>query len=194
MLNLALQIFERSNEPIYSVWNTTAGADSTPSVSGVVPGTYWASQPPHNALDNNQTSDYTSHGSCHALNATQLLMCGINTGFYLTLASGPFTLMGFYMSQSYISTTRDPMTITIEGSNLSGVNLTLGSSWSLIYNGSSGLGVSIGPGAIGTARVLRNTSQSFSSYRLLVTSRRSSSRAVAYSEFTMIGYGSMVSL
>jgi hypothetical protein len=85
---------------------------------------------------------------------------------------------------------RDPITITLEGSNATGgVALTLGSSWPLIYNGSTGINSTSAPG-----RATYVTQQNFSntipyaSYRLLVTLQRGNDTAVQYSESQIIGY------
>lgn len=80
------------------------------------------------------------------------------------------------------------MKMTIEGSNQSGAALTLGSSWTLLYNGTTGLDIA---GAINTAGIqqrLDNNQRSFDSYRFLVTQKRGADTCVEYSEIELYGY------
>ncbi len=84
---------------------------------------------------------------------------------------------------------RDPMTITIEGSNQpSSSALLLGSSWNLIYNGSSGLNSDPGRTSFGMTQTIPNNVLWYNSYRLLITSKRNISNAVQYSEVQLFGY------
>jgi hypothetical protein len=151
-------------------------------------GTYWPTQPPIDAFDNDLTTEYTNHGNCNYSSSTQSITCGTNTGFYLTLQSGPMILIGFYFGTNTLYSKRDPLTITIEGSNLNGSALTFGSSWTLIYNGNSGLIPNPGRSAWGKLQTLSSVSISFESFRILVTSKRGVQTCTSYSEFTLIGY------
>jgi hypothetical protein len=81
------------------------------------------------------------------------MTCGENTGIYLTLNSGPFTLVAFYFVTGGYSQLRDPLTITIEGNQAA---LTLGSNWKLIYNGSTGLKNDPGRSTMGIIQTLPN--------------------------------------
>jgi len=80
------------------------------------------------------------------------------------------------------------MTITIEGSIQPSSALLLGSSWTLLYNGSSGLDSDPGRSSEGVIETVTNIISSYNSYRLLVTSKRNSSNAVQYSEIELFGY------
>ena len=62
---------------------------------------------------------------------------------------------------------RDPFTITIEGSNQAPSLLTLGSSWTLIYNGSTGLQPFTNRYTCGAILSVPNNSVWYSSYRIL---------------------------
>jgi hypothetical protein len=66
----------------------------------------------------------------------------------------------------------DPITVILEGSNASLSRLTLGSSWTLIYNGSNGLGNDPGGGEFGVTQWVSSNSIWYLSYRILVTSKR----------------------
>jgi hypothetical protein len=117
-----------------------------------------------------------------------LITCGQNTGLYLTPNSGPLLLVAFYFVTNNYRRARDPLTITIEGSNMNESALTLGSSWTLIYNGSAGLTNDPGRSNMGTIQMIPNSSIRFASYRLLVTSKSGNDTCTSYSEFVIIGY------
>ncbi|CAF1384761.1 unnamed protein product [Adineta ricciae] len=168
------------NETVYGIWNTTAGSDSLSEYSGYQPGSYWPGESAKNVLDGNLTTDFTSHGVCNS--TLFLLTCGENTGFYFKFRYTSMILVGFRLSTSLWYLMRDPLTVTIEGSNFNGSALTLGSSWTLIYNGPSGLLSNPGRGQWGTFQALSGPFIGFSSFRFLVTSKRGVYPAVGYSE------------
>ncbi|CAF1450297.1 unnamed protein product [Adineta steineri] len=182
-----LQIFQRTNEVVYPIWNTTLGRDSSPSSPGSKPGTYWPSQPSEAALDGNLSSEYCNYGFCNASGPLQD-GCGIQTGFYITFKNKPFILVKFRIATSKNSGSRDPTQITIEGSNIEESDLVFGKSWIKIYNGASGLATK-DPGRqkYGNNQTISNNSLSFTSYRILITSKRGREYCVAYSEFEMTG-------
>ncbi|CAF0753912.1 unnamed protein product [Adineta ricciae] len=180
----ALQIFNRTNEIVYAIWNTTAGSNSLPSSAGGGEGEYWPSEPPEAALDGNLSTEYTNHGCAdECFNITS----GMYTGFYFTIKSAPFRLMKFCMGTNVRHVKRDPMTITIEGSNNDQSELPLGKSWTLIYSGSSGLTESLNRSSHGTTQTVATNVASFRSYRLIVTSTRGKHNSASYSEFVMMG-------
>jgi hypothetical protein len=184
---IATQIFNRTTEKVYAIWNTTAGGDSTPSPPGDFTGTYWPTEPPEAALDGNVTSEYTNHGGCDS-GPGNSVECGSNTGFYLTLAVRRFTLVSFRIATNIGAITRDPLMITIEGSNYNESELTFGKSWTLIYNGTTGLTSYFARAYFGDLQSVSGLSMPFTSYRLLVTSKRGQSNCVSYSEFRMMGF------
>ena len=183
-IGIGLKIFTRTNESVYGVWNTTAGRDSLPSTVGSGVSTYWPGETPSNAIDNNITSSYTNHGVCNT--SVHGISCGGNTGFYVTVNNGPIILNAFYFITSLLYQNRDPLTITIEGSNQNSSLLTFGSSWTLIYNGSSGLTINPGRSKKGTTQILQNLPAAFASYRVLITSKRGIESSTSYTEFVMI--------
>jgi hypothetical protein len=173
---------------VYSIWNTTVGENFTLASSGYYTGTYWPGQSGQQAFDNNMTTEYTNHGMCNYTTAAMSIACGEKTGFYLTMSGGPVIFVAFYMGTNIFSALRDPMVITIEGSNLNGSDLTLGSSWTLIYNGPSGLLIDPGRSMLGMLQVFANPSVRLSSYRLLVTSKRGVESSAGYSEIYFVIY------
>ncbi|UJR19069.1 hypothetical protein I4U23_022200 [Adineta vaga] len=182
----SLQVFQRTNEVVYGIWNTTAGDISTVSLPGIQIGTYWRAEPPEGALDDNVSTEYTNHGVCGGTSHSTD-ECGIKTGFYLTFKSKSFILTSFQMATNKDAKKRDPMTITIEGSNNNGSDLTFGNSWTLIYNGSSGLQSVLTRRSFGETQTLVDNVSPFASYRLLVTSKRGEHNSVSYSEFRIMG-------
>ncbi|CAF1347894.1 unnamed protein product [Adineta steineri] len=183
---IVLQIFRRTNEVVYAIWNTIAGGDSSPSLPGQSTGTYWPSEPPEAALDGNLSSEYTNHGICSG-SSPLYDICGIKTGFYITFKSKPFILVQFRIATNKDSQLRDPKRITIEGSNNKESDLIFGRSWTLIYDGDAGLAKNPGRRTYGDIQTIRNNSLSFASYRILITSKRGKHNCVSYSEFAMIG-------
>ncbi|CAF1071957.1 unnamed protein product [Rotaria sp. Silwood1] len=113
---------------------------------------------------------------------------GVGTGFYVTPAiSNASITISLLFATANDSPNRDPITVTLEGSNANA--LDNGSSWTLIYSGSTGISHTADPG-----RMVYVTRQNFSntiayrSYRLLVTSQRAPEWGVQYSEAQIIGY------
>lgn len=92
------------------------------------------------------------------------------------------------MDVPYSIPERDPLTITIEGSNQSISALMLGSSWTLIYNGSTGLNPDPGRNNSGIIQNMSNNTSWYTSYRILVTSKRHISDAVHFGEIELLGY------
>ncbi|CAF1354255.1 unnamed protein product [Adineta ricciae] len=179
----ASTVFSTMNETVYAIWNTTAGSNSLASYSGYGQGNFYPSETPSSVFDNISNSSYSSYGVCNY--STWDLSCGKNTGFYITFKNGPYLLRAFRICAGHFRAARDPLTITIEGSNLAGAALTLGTSWTLIYNGSTGLTTVPGRSMCGELQTTEN-SLWFSSYRLLVTAKRSVDTCVEYSEVNFL--------
>ena len=94
-------------------------------------------------------------------------------------------VVGFRFCTANDAAARDPMSITLEGSNQTGTDLNLGSSWTLLYSGVSGLQVDPGRSQYGS-RVYFNNTMVFQSYRLLITSKRDLENSMQFSEFRLI--------
>ena len=184
---LALVLLTSKNETIYGVWNTTAGCSSTLSVPGNSTGNYNPNEIPNNAFDQNITTKHSSYGICNR-SASGSLQCGADTGVYLTLERGASLLASIRFRTAATVPDRDPMTITVEGSNQAPSALLIGSSWTLIYTGSSGLDADPGRSSFGVTQLISGNGLWYSSYRLLITSKRNISNAVQYSEVELYGY------
>ena len=162
-----------------------AGGNSQASSAGLSIGDYYPGEEPDNILDGNITTKYTNYGRCNFTYTTTPADCGPNTGFYLTLQNGPTALSAIRICTATSLSTRDPMTMTVEGSNQTGSALTLGSSWTLIYNGSTGIQLSTGRGVYGSTQIVSNTIV-YASYRMLILTTRNISSAVQYAEVDLI--------
>ncbi|CAF4740999.1 unnamed protein product [Rotaria socialis] len=185
-------VITNSESPV-GVYNTIAGGDSTPATSCTGMGQYPTNpnkEMPVQAFDGNANTKYTSFGPCKLDNCKGNLFpenCGLNTGLYLALQQGATFIVGLQLSTGNDFPRRDPIMVTLEGSNQSGTNLTLGSSWTLIYSGRSGLATDPGRKMSGPIVFFPNSLQ-YTSYRFLVTASRASDCAVQYSELQLFGY------
>ncbi|CAF1121265.1 unnamed protein product [Rotaria sordida] len=128
-----------TNDIINAIYNTSAGGDSTPSTSGSGIGQYPSSESPQHTCNGNITDKHLNFGPCSS--STTATNCGLNTGFYITPQQGASLITGIKICTANDNSLRDPITITFEGSNSSGASRTIGSSWTLLYNGTSGLSV-----------------------------------------------------
>jgi hypothetical protein len=155
---LAPSTFTNINQTIYGIWNTTAGGNSYQSVAGYSSGNYPPTQGPAQAFDGSTSTKYINFGTCNSTVGASLNQCGDNTGLYLMPRQGATLLLGFTFCTSDSYPQRDPMIVTVEGSNQPLPVLTLGSSWTLIYNGSAGLDTDPGRNTCGVTQLLSNNS------------------------------------
>jgi hypothetical protein len=172
---------------VYAVWNTYAGGISTlatGNTSGV--GTYYTTSSPNNLFDNNLNTFFSSEGNSTGTDA----IAGLNTGFYTSIAQCQPVLIGFRFGNAYNYSVREPLTITIEGTNCAIVSTCV--NWTLLYNGSTGLDIQENSAAYGDYESISN-SDIYESYRFLVTSKRNLSNYVSYSEVQLFGYSTQTS-
>ena len=169
-----------TNETIFAIWNTTAGSDSSASIAGDGVGNYYYTEGPNYACDNNSTTKYTNFGYCNS-SSSSYRQCGQDTGFYVTPQRGATLIRSIRFCTGNDQPPRDPLTVTIAGSNQTSA-LTLGTSWNLIFNGSTGLATNPGRKACGVTQYFPSNSVAYLSYRILITSQRSFDEAVQYSE------------
>jgi hypothetical protein len=167
------------------VWNTTAGGDSNAASPGSGVGNYVAAENSSNAFDLNPATKYNSYGPRTSASAFSDA-CDVNTGAYFTPSGGSSLLQSIQFCAANDSPNRDPLTVTVEGSNGPSSALTFGSSWSLIYNGSTGLDTDPGRTTYG---IIQNISNSvwYLSYRVLVTSKRDIEDSCQYAEVHLVG-------
>ena len=170
-------------DQIYGVQVTGGTTGGSPSASVVAsPGGaggsngYPANEAPANAIDNTTANKYLNFGSTSTNNTA-----GNYAGFIVTPSAGPTNLTGIQFTTGNDSADRDPLTVTIEGTNTaipSGVAAggTVTATWSPIYSGPSGIVAgSTDPGrnlAEPFVNFTPTTAGNFTSYRVLVTSVR----------------------
>ncbi|CAF3697369.1 unnamed protein product [Adineta steineri] len=170
---------------VYGVHDTRISHDSRAAQSGPGIVEYPKEEPPAYACDGDTSTKYLNFAPC--LYSENSIQCGLHTGFYLELKGNASLVTRLQICTADDFPARDPLTVSLEGSNHSGSNLTLGSSWALIYNGSSGLEDDPGRRTCGIIQLINNSIQ-YTSYRFLVSSKRSSESSVQYSELKLFEY------
>jgi alpha-L-fucosidase 2 len=106
---------------------------------------------------------------------------GVNTGFLITPKAGAKTITAVQLATANDSEERDPINITIEGSNNGNPAAAPAGDFTLIYSGPSGLSGVFDRNHWGQVVTFTNA-QAYKSYRVLVTSLRGEASATQYSE------------
>ncbi|CAF3874554.1 unnamed protein product [Rotaria magnacalcarata] len=164
---LIKQALATSTETVYALWNTTAGSDSNLASNGTGIGKYYSVHGPDTVFDCNTVTKYVNFGDCN------------NT-------RGASFLVTFRLATANSYPQRDPLIISIEGSNSNSTELTRGSSWTLLYNGSSGISKNQTRFTYGSTQWLPKHSAWYASYRFLVNLAMNNGASipfVQYSEF-----------
>jgi hypothetical protein len=168
------------NDKIVSLQKTTKGMANTLSVSDNPRG-----EEPASILDGNLATKYFNKAKDGDMPP------GVNTGFAITPAKGATVVAGIQFATANDCPERDPLQITVEGSNGPDA-LTAGSDYKVIYEGGSGLDQDPGRKSWGRLVVFPN-STAYSSYRVLVTALRGgggstpAAPATQYSEVKLVG-------
>jgi hypothetical protein len=138
---------------------TTAGVNNYP-----------AAESPPNAIDNNSATKYLNFAKT-------------NSGFILTLAPdrAGLPILGFRFRTANDAPERDPFTITLEGANAANPTAaaTGPTTWTLLYNGVSGLATDPGRFGFGAEQDFANV-LTFNTYRMLVTNVRNNTTANSF--------------
>ena len=156
---------------ITGIYDTVAGGNSTTAgVGGNTPGCYPEGEAPLYAIDGQTSTKYLAYGNFNTSGTGT--PGGVNTGLYFTLNSTA-TVNTIRFATANDSSGRDPLTITLEGSNANSNDLGLGSSWHTLWSGVTGLAaLSEVYGTYGDYETFSNTT-AYQSYRILVTEVRS---------------------
>jgi hypothetical protein len=185
----------RPGDPIVGIWQTTIGGNSTASTAGTAnAGQYPAGEPPAQAIDGRYLSPYgagPTQGSKYLNFGTgggsgvSAITKGVGTGYYVTPAITPSIITGIQVATANDAPERDPLTVSLEGSNATGADLALGSSWTVI-NPSINLGIDTNPGRfiLGPLVSFDNTTP-YTSYRVLVQTQRASANSTQYGELNL---------
>lgn len=172
-------------EASFGLWNTTAFGSSYLAAAGSGVGTYAVTSSPGNVLDQNGDTGYISFGSCS--NDTISKSCGVDTGLIIIPEQGATLLLAVQFTTNGDAPESDPFSVTIEGSNQAFSTTLNWKNWSLIYNGSTGLDVDPGRTINGLLQCITNNTIWYTSYRILVTSKRGISSSVQYNEVKLYG-------
>lgn len=172
------------SETVYGICNTIAHGNSIVGSARNIRCHYPEDQPPQRAMDCSVSTKYVNFGACSGGNIST--ECGLNSGFYFTNSRGASLLKQFRFCTANDAPERDPISISIEGSNATGNALVYGSNWTSIYVGPSGLS-SITTRLTCGDSITVNPTAYYSSYRLLVTEKRAISNCVQYSEVSLLG-------
>ena len=184
-LSTVVQSITSNQDTIVAIWNSAAGQNSQNASVGVYSGEYPSNEGPSNCMDLNCASKYLNFGTANQFSSSYV--AGVGTGFYAIPIIGATVATFFQMQKGNDNPSRDPITCTLEGSNMTGAALTMGSSWTLLYNGSTGINSTVDPGRSTWATVQSLSSRgSFTAYRFLVTSQRDFATCVQYSEFRLL--------
>jgi hypothetical protein len=186
-------------DPITGIWQTTIGGNSTTSTAGTAnAGQYPAGEPPAAAIDGRYTNPYgtgPTQGTKYLNFGTgggsgvSTITKGVGAGYFVTPALGPSIVTHVQIATANDSPARDPLTISLEGSNATGAALEQGSSWTPIQS-SIDLGIGTDPGRyILSPLIALNpvpTTQ-YTSYRVLVQTQRGSANSTQFGELTLHG-------
>lgn len=160
-----LQITQ-SGDPIYGPYNTAAHG-STGGFGGMFSS---SDEEPPMAIDGVLNMKYLNFGNYNSNGMSNTV--GVNTGFYVTPQISAYSVAcGILFATANDSPNRDPLTITLQGTNSTVLNSSY--SWILIYSGPTGIDPVNNPNrsTYGTLQLFSNT-RAYQSYRLLVTSQR----------------------
>ena len=111
---------------------------------------------------------------------------GVNTGLAILPGSGASVVTGFRLATANDLPRRDPLEITLEGSNDPDATKAGGSGYVVIYEGTSGLDNDPGRGKWGETLSINNTTP-YKSYRILVTKTRAAADGTQFAEVELLG-------
>jgi hypothetical protein len=171
-------------DPITGFYQGSVGGNETPSTVGGGAGQYLANESPANAVDNNPATKYLNfgNGSGGVSSPTK----GVGTGFYVRPVLGPSIVTGIQVATANDSPNRDPLTVSIEGTNATG-NFDSGATWTLIADNVN-LGIDTDPGRQAYGPVVRfANATAYRNYRVIIKSQRGSDTGVQYAELNLVG-------
>jgi lysophospholipase L1-like esterase len=174
-----LQKIVSPQDAVQGVKLTVKGGPTILTVDGDYGGS-GSDEPPGNALDGDPTTKYF----CHAQNGTK--DPGVDTGLLITPKIGSSVVTGIQFYTGNDMPDRDPVSITLEGSNDSGASNEGCKNFTLIYEGKSGLDSDPDRGNAGLQINFPND-VAYKTYRLLITKTRATTDATQYGEVILLG-------
>ncbi|CAF3600342.1 unnamed protein product [Rotaria sp. Silwood1] len=174
-----------ANDPIIGIFNTVAGGNTNlASLDGNDAGSYYPKESPAHAIDNSVWTKYNNQGN--GPQSVSSATKGVGTGFIVTPRYGLSIVTGFQFATGNDRPQRDPLTITLECTNVTQDDRLIGKNWKLIYTGETGLKTDPGRSRFGQRQTFNNTIAA-KSYRLIVTSQRLPEYSIQYSEAHLYG-------
>jgi hypothetical protein len=179
-----------TGDAITGIWQTTIGGNSTTSTVGTgAAGQYPTNEPPAAAIDGTIATKYLNFGTGGGSGVSTITK-GVGTGYFVTPVLGPSIITGIQVATANDAPARDPLTVSLEGSNATGAALEQGSSWTLISTAPDHINLGIGtdPGRLMLAPMVTfaNTTP-YTSYRVLVQTQRGSANSTQFGELTLHG-------
>lgn len=169
-----------------AICDATAGNLSYPAALGNGTCNYPIDHDPSACVDFADTT-YLNYGNVGYNTSGMTSSAGVGTGVITTPQAGASIVQSVQFQAGNDSANRDPLDITLEGSNATGTNLFFGQYWTLLYSGPTGLAPFIGIRlAWGDLQNFSNT-QPFTSYRIIVTSQRGIDYCTEYAEVHLYG-------
>ena len=172
--------FELAGARVVGLKSTEFGSPNSPAGAGDFGGAAGADELPAAAIDGNTTTRYFNRSKQGDLPA------GVNSGLAIALAV-PTSVCGFQIATAADRPDRDPLEVTIEGSNDPKALEPGFRDFVRIYAGETGLDPDPGRGSWGRTITFTNTAPC-QAYRILVTVLRDEARAdgVQYSELRLM--------
>jgi alpha-L-fucosidase 2 len=169
-------------DQIVAIKETTKGRPNILAETGDFGGNDGADELVTSILDGNFSTKYFCKATDDEGSA------GVNTGFVVTPHLGATVVTGIQFATANDMPNRDPVAITIEGSNTDDALKAKGKGFTLIYKGPSGLTKDPSRTSWGPIVSFPNTT-AYKSYRVLITQTRGSDNvdATQYSEVKLLG-------
>ena len=168
-------------DPIAPLKQTTKGRSNVLAETGDFGGTSGKDEQVANAIDGDPSTKYFNKAQNDGGSA------GIDTGFVVTPHLGATVVTGVQFATANDVPDRDPLVITLEGSNETDADKGKGNGFTLIYKGPSGLTKDPGRKSWGQVIAFANT-QSYKTYRVLITQVRvDNTDATQYGEVKLVG-------
>lgn len=172
-------------DTIVALKETTKGRPNILAESGDYGGVSGNEELVSQAIDDNIRTKYFNKAADDAGSP------GVGTGFVVKPHLGATLITGIQFCTANDAPERDPLSITIEGSNTDGADKAKAKDFTLIYKGQAGLTKDPDRGFWGQAITFTNT-ESYKYYRVLVTQVRGgdSADAVQFAEVRLVGAAS----
>lgn len=179
-------IITNPGDTILGFGNATVGGNDTleGTAGSNAANTSPTSEQAPNAIDHNVGTKTLNFGNGD--NTVTSASKGVGTGLRVTPSVGPTLLTGIQVATANDSPNRDPLTVSIEGTNNT-TNLDFGDTWTRIVS-SVDLGIDTDPGRQTSGPIVPVVSATpYTSYRIIILSQRGADNSVQYSEMNLLG-------